>query len=123
MNSKAKNDKYKFILSVLADNSLSSTAKCIVVALLLEWHNSRTGQTNPALSKIAKAVGLTRRAVIPAVAELKQSGWLDIISTSGGSVYSTNRYKFDLSAGHQCRPLDLQPVKKTAPVKRTSLEG
>ena len=67
-SSKAKNKgKFEFIQNVLADSSLSSTAKAVVVALLLKWHNSRTGQCNPGLSEIAKAVGRTQRAVIPAV--------------------------------------------------------
>jgi hypothetical protein len=108
MSSKAKSKgKFEFIQNVLADTSLSSTAKCVVVALLLKWHNSRTGQCNPGLTEIAKAVGLTRRAVIPAVAELKKSGWLDIASTSGGSQRNTNRYKFDLSR--------IAPVSSTSP--------
>jgi hypothetical protein len=132
--------KYLFIQRVLADPGLSSTAKCIVTALLLKWHNGKTGQCNPGLGKIAEAVGLTRRAIIAAVAELKRSGWVEIISTSGGSPSNTNRYKFDFAVQPGSAPTSEEnctgtgdedftsatttsPVKKMSrPVKQTSHE-
>jgi hypothetical protein len=89
--------KLDFIQRVLADAALSSTAKCVLVGLLLKFHNSRTGQCNPSPGTIAAAIGLSRRAVITAVAELKQSGWVDVTSTRGGSQRNTNRWHFDVS--------------------------
>ena len=100
--------KFEFAQRVLADSGLSSTAKCVVMVLLLKFHNRRTGQTNPSLGEIANHIGLSRRAVIPAIAELKQSGWVDIESTKGGSQRNTNRYKFDFSR--------MSPVSPTSPV-------
>jgi hypothetical protein len=84
--------------AILADEELSSTAKCVATALLLKFRNTKTGRCNPSFAAIAKAIGRKRRAIVPAVAELKASGWLKIVGTKGGSSANTNSFVFDLTA-------------------------
>ena len=126
--------KFKFMQRVLIDPTLSPSAKCVAVSLLTIWRNSKTGQCNPSLGTIAKTIGLARRTVIDAIAELRRSGWVEVGSTGGGSQRNTNRYKFDFSrallagadkdAGAKSAPVQKMsvPVQKTAhePLKNPS---
>ncbi|MET4750392.1 helix-turn-helix domain-containing protein [Bradyrhizobium sp. RT11b] len=89
---------YQIRRAILADPALSSTAKLVADALLLNFLNTKTGQCNPSLSAIAKAVGRCRRTVITAINELKSGNdqWLIVKSTGGGSTDNTNNYDFRL---------------------------
>ena len=41
----------------MADKKLSAPAKCAAAVLLLQFHNTRTGQCNPSYASIAKGMG------------------------------------------------------------------
>jgi hypothetical protein len=118
--------KFKFVQRMLTDPALSPSAKCVAVSLLVIWRNSKTGQCNPSLGTIAKTIGLARRTVIDAIAELRRSGWVEVDSTGGGSQRNTNRYKFDFSCApsvSSTAPLvgaDKDAGAKSAPVQKMS---
>jgi hypothetical protein len=77
--------KYAFLWRLMADTILSASAKVVAATLLLKFHNAKTGQCNPSFAAIAKAIGRRRRAIFPAIAELRDSGWITVESTGGGS--------------------------------------
>jgi hypothetical protein len=112
--------KFKFMQRVLIDPTLSPSAKCVAVSLLTIWRNSKTGQCNPSLGTIAKTIGLARRTVIDAIAELRRSGWVEVGSTGGGSQRNTNRYKFDFSCA-LLAGADKDAGAKSAPVQKMSV--
>jgi Helix-turn-helix domain len=119
--------KFKFMQRLLADPALSPSAKCVALSLLVIWRNSKTGQCNPSLGTIAKTIGLARRTVIDAIAELKRSNWVEVDSTGGGSWRNTNYYKFDFSCASSVSskaPLvgaDKDAGAKSAPVQKMSV--
>jgi hypothetical protein len=104
-SAKPADSKFKFLYRVHADTRLSSSVKCAITMLVLHFHNKRTGQCNPGLDAIAKAIGRKPRVTAKIIAELKQSGWVDVGTSKGGSHRNTNRYRFDFSTGAQeCTP-------------------
>jgi hypothetical protein len=119
--------KFKFMQRLLTDPALSPSAKCVAVGLLVIWRNSKTGQCNPSLGTIAKTIGLARRTVIDAIAELKRSGWVEVDSTGGGSWRNTNYYKFEFSSASSVSsnaPLvgaAKEAGAKSAPVQKMSV--
>ena len=98
MRKKPEPIHYQIRRAITADPALSSTAKVVADALLLNFLNTKTGQCNPSLSAIAKAVGRCRRTVISAIKELNSGHdpWLIIKGTRGGSKHNTNNYEFRL---------------------------
>jgi hypothetical protein len=117
--------KLIFIENVLKDSVLSLCAKGVLISLVTIWRNNDRGQCNPGFDTIAKTLGLSRRKVIEAIAELKQAGWIEIVSTKGGSKYNTNRYKIDLTrtasdVAYQCTVCTGAP---DSPVHRMSSTG
>jgi hypothetical protein len=105
---KSRRDHKLFELA-LQDSELSSTAKCVLGALLFGFKNSKTDQCNPGFDSIAKAVGgKTRRATINAVQELRRLDWLlkPAEKNLGGSKRNTNEYAFSF---HRI------PVKNASP--------
>lgn len=109
--------KYAFLWRLMADDALSASAKCVAVTLLLKFHNAKTGQCNPSFAAIAKATGRSRRAIFPAVTELKDGGWISIESTKGGSSTNTNRFKFNFQPMSSTTP---PPVQPASPVKQNA---
>jgi Helix-turn-helix domain len=89
---------YRIRRALMADPSLSSTAKLVGDALLITFRNNKTGQCNPGLTSIAAAVGRSRRTVIDAINELKagHDPWLIVRGTGGGSQDNRNSYEFRL---------------------------
>src|SRR3954453_19408043 len=84
--------KFGFYWRMMAAPVLSASAKCVAAALLLKFHNAKTGRCNPSVPAIAKVIGRTGRAVFPAFVEPKDSGWIPVESTLGGSSSHTNQY-------------------------------
>ena len=102
--------KYAFLWRLMADTALSASAKCVAATLLLKFHNTKTGQCNPSFAAIAKTIGRSRRTIFPAIAELRDSGWITVESTKGGSSSNTNHFDFDFGRvsprhPHRCRLL------------------
>jgi hypothetical protein len=91
-----RKQKFDLLRRMRRDPALSPSAFRVADALLMEFHNLRTGQCNPSIAAICREVGLGRTATVDAIAKLKAGDWVTIESTKGGSYRSTNRYKFDL---------------------------
>jgi hypothetical protein len=99
-------EKFDFYWRLMADPALSASAKCAATALLLKFHNAKTGRCNPSLAGIAEvAAGIGRRTVFSAISELKKAKWITIKSMRGGSSSCTNRYSFDIGGGAKSAPL------------------
>ncbi len=96
--------KFDFLHRLMADKTLSFSAKAIATELLLTFHNANTGRCNPSIAAIAKSTGCSRRTAFSAITELKKAGWITVESTHGGSSSDTNKYTFDFGR-----------VKSTAP--------
>ncbi|WP_187437564.1 helix-turn-helix domain-containing protein [Bradyrhizobium rifense] len=96
LRSKPEPIHYRIRRAIMADPSLTSTAKLVADALLITFRNSTTGRCNPSLAKIALAIGRSRRTVIKAIGELKAGAdpWLIVRGTRGGSKDNTNNYEF-----------------------------
>ena len=76
-------EKFDFFWRLMADNKLSAPAKCAAAVLLLQFHNTRTGQCNPSYASIARAMGRDRSNAVEAVRDLAQRHWLRVESTLG----------------------------------------
>jgi len=74
--------------AVLADKRISATAKLLLAVLADHW-NKNTGQCNPHEATLAEEIGVCRRTVIRALAELKTAGLIQVQRTQRG-----NRYEF-----------------------------
>ncbi|MEP9347796.1 helix-turn-helix domain-containing protein [Xanthobacter sp. KR7-225] len=68
-------DKWRLLQACLVDGTLCSTAKN-VFSLLLDHLNSRTGQCNPSVARIASLLSLSRHAIMRSIAELENRGWV-----------------------------------------------
>ncbi|MGO4572900.1 helix-turn-helix domain-containing protein [Microvirga sp. 2TAF3] len=86
-------DKVEWLKDVYADKSLTTTAKAVVTKLALHHHNATTGQCNPSLETLGKGLGLDRRSIVPAIANLKEFGWITITKTGRSSNYRLNKVK------------------------------
>ena len=109
--------KYAFLWRLMADTALSASAKVVAATLLLKFHNTKTGQCNPSFAAIAKAIGRSSRTIFPAIAELKDGGWITVESTKGGSSSNTNHYNFDFG---RVSSASSPPVKPASPVKQNA---
>jgi Helix-turn-helix domain len=88
-------EKFDFLWRLMADKKLSAPAKCAAAVLLLQFHNTRTGQCNPSYASIAKGMGRDRSNAVEAVRDLIQRHWLRVESTLGGSKKNTNQFDFN----------------------------
>jgi|GEM_PF-5780923 len=71
--------KWLMVKAIAADPTLSPAAARIAIALLVTFHNIKTGLCNPSYSSVAKAAGTTRRGTaIEAVKQLEEAGWLTV---------------------------------------------
>ena len=103
--------KYAFLWRLMADTALSPSAKVVAATLLLKFHNTKTGQCNPSFAAIAKATGRSRRTIFPAIAELRDAGWITVESTGGGSSSPHEPIQFRLRTGVVCcTPTGAQPA-------------
>jgi hypothetical protein len=98
--------KYALYWRIWADTTLSLPAKAVATALLLKFHNEKTGRCDPGAGSIAKAIGISRRTVFNAIAELKDAGWIAVKSIQGGGPNCTNRYSFDFKRMKSASPTD-----------------
>src|SRR4029077_18492450 len=99
----------------MADTALSASAKVVATTLVLKFHNTKTGQCNPSFAAIAEAIGRRRRTIFPAIAELKDAGWITVESTGGGSSSNTNHFDFDFG---RVSPANPPPVSPASPVSQ-----
>jgi hypothetical protein len=76
---------------ILADQRISGNAK-LLLALLLDHRNKRTGQCNPWESSLAEELGISRYAVMRGLKELSLAGWIQTKRGQNG-----NRYEFPKS--------------------------
>jgi hypothetical protein len=112
--------KYNFLWRLMADETLSPAAKVVGAALLLKFHNLKTGRCNPSYAAIGASVGRRRRIIFQTVAELRNTGWLAVQSTKGGSPGNTSQFDFDFERVQSTTPLPVQdttPVLDNAPVQ------
>lgn len=96
--------KYAFLWRLVADTGLSLAAKAVTTALLLRFHNAKTGRCDPSISRLAKTVGIGRRTVFNAIDELRDTGWITVKSTHGGAPSHTNQYAFDFDRTASASP-------------------
>ena len=107
--------KYAFLWRLMTDAALSASAKVVATTLLLKFHNTKTGRCNPSIGAIAEAIGRRRRTIFPAIAELKDAGWITVESTGGGSSSNTNHFDFDFGRVSSATP---PPVSPASPVSQ-----
>jgi len=69
-------DKWRLLQACLVDDTLCSTAKNLF-GLLLDHLNSRTGQCNPSVARLAALLSLSRHAIMRSIAELENRGWVE----------------------------------------------
>lgn len=69
-------DKWRLLQACLVDDTLCSTAKNLF-GLLLDHLNSRTGQCNPSIARLASLLSLSRHAIMRSLAELESRGWVE----------------------------------------------
>jgi helix-turn-helix protein len=104
----AAKKKYDFLWRMFADTVLSFTGKVVATTLLLKFHNTKTGQCNPSIATIAKAIGRGRRTTFYAITELKETGWITVKSTGGGSSRNTDQFDFDFERLQSIAPVGVQ---------------
>lgn len=83
--------KWQLLQAVIADASLSATAK-VVAARVLDYFHTQTGRCCPSYQALADGTGLKRRAIIYAIQELEKAGWIAIDRVKGGAASGSNRY-------------------------------
>ena len=89
-------DRHKWVWRVFEDPHLSHPAKDVALVLALRFFNDgQNGRCNPGYSGLAKATGWSETAVVDAVEELVQGGWISFTSVGGGTARNTNRYSID----------------------------
>ena len=106
-------DKARMVDAVMADRTLSPSAKCAMAVLLLRFHNGKTGRCFPAYDSIADRIGLKRRRAIAVVAELVETGWLQTVK--GGGRSNTNAVVFNFERVHDVAPFEGETVHEAAP--------
>ncbi len=81
--------KFAIQKKINADPDLSPLAKLIAYVLIFEFHNSKTGQCNPSIEALCRAVSRKRSAVSAALATLiGESGWFIQRRGRGSPSYS-----------------------------------
>jgi helix-turn-helix protein len=108
---KAAKHKFDLLKRLIADVVLSPAAKVVAAVLLLQFHNTKTGQCNPSFATIGERSGRSRSSIIRDVAELEQTGWIAVVSTKGGSSSNTNQFKFDFAR------MSSRPSAESAPIQ------
>ncbi|AWN43485.1 helix-turn-helix domain-containing protein [Methylobacterium durans] len=92
--------KWNLLQVIIASPDLSASAK-VVAARLLDFFNSQTGRCCPSYQALADGTGLKRRAIIYAIQELEQAGWIAVERVKGGAAaanrYATNAFQIDFS--------------------------
>ena len=96
--------RFDFCWRMMADTDLSPTAKCVAAALLLKFHNAKTGRCNPGAASIARTAGSRSSHGFLCHCELKDAGWITVESTKGGSASNTNQYGFDFKRVKSASP-------------------
>jgi hypothetical protein len=96
--------KFDFYWRLMAVTELSLPAKVVATALLLKFHNEKTGRCNPGAGSIAKTIGISRRMVFYGILELKNAGWISVESIKGGGSKCSNRYSFDFERVQKSAP-------------------
>jgi hypothetical protein len=86
-------DKAALAADLIADKQLRASDKVVVLALLFRFHNTKTGQCNPAYKKLAESCCFTRRAVIKAIPRLEAAARVMVDRTSGGR-NRRNQFRF-----------------------------
>lgn len=89
-------DKMMFIEALLRDPDVTPAGK-VVGARLMIYFNTATGQCNPSYATLASECGLSRRAVLDAMASLERTGWfaVDRAGNVEGVRTPTNTFKPD----------------------------
>lgn len=83
-------DKWRFAMATNVDPILTDLDRRVVLRLLYHY-NAKNGGAWPSHSTLAKALGVTRRAVMGSVHRLEREGWFTI--RKGGPLGATsNRY-------------------------------
>lgn len=76
-------DKDAYVLAVIADSTLTPTARFVATVLAIRFLNRKTLRCDPAFETISQAVGSKRRMTILAVEELEKAGWLKVERRGG----------------------------------------
>jgi hypothetical protein len=100
----SKNPKFDLHARMAADRRLSASYFRALVAMLIGFHNAKTGQCNPSIRKIAKAAAVAKQTVIDAIGAAERLGYLKPTAKSNGGRNRRNSYSFVFSETVQ--PLD-----------------
>lgn len=94
--------------SSICDSDLPSTTRLVALALSL-YMNERGGSAFPGADKLAKATGLTDRAVRDHLHKLVDTGWLVLVERGGvrGEVRRANHYRASTPEPPSVVPLNL----------------
>lgn len=76
-------EKDAYVLAVIADSTLTPTARFVATVLAIRFLNRKTLRCDPAYETIAQAVGSKRRMTILAIEELEKAGWLKVERRGG----------------------------------------
>jgi hypothetical protein len=89
--------KFDLFARMAADVRLGASYFRALAVMLMRFHNTKTGQCNPSLSKLASAAGVTKKTVIAATEAGEELGYLKPTAKSDGGRNRRNSYSFALS--------------------------
>ncbi|MBV8656298.1 MAG: helix-turn-helix domain-containing protein [Burkholderiales bacterium] len=99
-------DAYRWAMNL----ELRSTDK-MVLTVLADCHNGKSGQCNPAMATIAKRAGLSERCVKDVVKRLEKTGLIAVRRGTRGGMKVANRY--ELSIGKAIPTFSSPPSPKS----------
>ncbi|MGC2409916.1 MAG: DnaT-like ssDNA-binding domain-containing protein [Methyloceanibacter sp.] len=100
--------KVNLAMSFCADGRLTDAYCRVIVVALLRFHNTDTGQCNPAYPKLAAASAVSLSTAKRAMKKAKELGLLDFDESDGGRSVS-NRYRF-IETVSVLHPFDAETV-------------
>src|SRR5262245_19957328 len=104
-------DKVKLVDALNSEPYLSAAQFKVACALILHFHNTKTGECYPSLEQLADASHVTRRTVIDALRKMQELGYLSIEQSDGGR---RKRNRYHLQTVHSLHRLGsdetVQPV-------------
>ncbi|WFS06253.1 hypothetical protein [Methylobacterium sp. 391_Methyba4] len=117
-------EKEAFVLAVIADSTLTPTARFVATVLAIRFLNRKTLRCDPAFETISQAVGSKRRMTILAVEELEKAGWLKVERRGGRHRPNMFELCFDRAGnGTESGPLSGERVHPSAPLTDETVQS
>src|SRR5262245_54297789 len=96
-------NKIELAVSLCRDERLSDAQFRVAIAMLLYFHNTKTGACYPSYSQLASAACTTKRTAQRTTERLKEMGVIDFERSSGGR---KRRNRYMLTTVTPAQPLE-----------------